>query len=61
MGEVTKEKVRNLSIFLGLGTLQVIVVLEGLARYFQITVPLFPLQFILLGFVAAGLIFIAEF
>ncbi|MFB6164252.1 MAG: hypothetical protein ABEJ31_03750 [Haloarculaceae archaeon] len=61
MGEVTSRKVRNLFIFLGLGLLQLIVIFEGLAKYWGITIPLFPLQFILLGFVAVGLIFIAEF
>lgn len=60
-GQVTKKKVRNLAIFLGLGLLQVLVVLEGLARYFHVTVPLLELQFLLLGFVAAGLFFIAKF
>lgn len=61
MGEVTAEKVRNLFIFLGLGLLQIMVILEGLAHYYSITIPLFPLQFILLGFVSVGLIFIAKF
>lgn len=61
MGEVTKEKVKNLGIFLGLGLLQLMVVFEGLAQYYGITIPLFHLQFILLGFVSAGLFFIAEF
>ncbi|WP_136717116.1 hypothetical protein [Halorientalis salina] len=61
MGEVTKQKVRNLFIFLGLGLLQIMVILEGLANYYSITVPLYPLQFILLGFVSVGLFFIAKF
>ncbi len=61
MGEVTAAKVRNLFTFLGLGLLQIMVILEGLAQYYGITIALFPLQFILLGFVAVGLIFIATF
>jgi len=61
MGDVTKTKVRNLFIFLGLGLLQIMVILEGLANYYSITVPLYPLQFILLGFVSVGLFFIAKF
>lgn len=61
MGEVTKKKVRNLFAFLGVGLLQIMVLLEGAAQYWGFTVPLFPLQFILLGFVSVGLIFIAKF
>ena len=61
MAEVTKRKVRNLFTFLGLGLLQIMVILEGLAQYYGFTVPLYPLQFILLGFVAVGLFFIATF
>jgi hypothetical protein len=60
-GRVTATKVRNLFIFLGLGLLQLMVVFEGLAQYWGITIPMFPLLFILLGFVAAGLLFIANF
>lgn len=60
-GEVTLRKVRNLMIFLGLGLLMLLVLFEGLAQYWGIIIPLFPLLFILLGFVSAGLIFIAEF
>lgn len=61
MGEVTKKKVRNLFTFLGLGLLQIMVILEGLANYYSITIPLYPLQFMLLGFVSIGLFFIAKF
>lgn len=61
MGEVTPTKVRNLFIFLGLGLLQQMVIFEGLAKYYNITIPLFPLQLMLLGFVSAGLFFIAKF
>lgn len=61
MGDVTAKKVRNLGIFLGLGLLQLIVVFEGLAEYFGITAGLLEIQFILLGFVAAGLFFISTF
>lgn len=60
-GRVTATKVRNLFIFLGLGLLQLIVVFEGLAEYWGIVIPMFPLLFILLGFVAGGLLFIANF
>lgn len=61
MGEVTPTKVRNLFIFLGLGLLQLMVVFEGMAHYWHVTIPLFPLQFMLLGFVSIGLLFIAKF
>ncbi|WP_336000811.1 hypothetical protein [Halorientalis halophila] len=60
-GQVTATKVRNLFIFLGLGLLQLLVIFEGLAAYFDVTIPIFPLLFILLGFVAGGLLFIANF
>lgn len=61
MGEVTAAKVRNLFAFLGIGLLQLMVIFEGMAQYWGVTVPLFPLQFMLLGFVSVGLIFIAKF
>lgn len=61
MANVTKRKVRNLFIFLGLGLLWLIVVFEGLAQYLSITLSLLPLQLVLLGFVAAGLLFISKF
>jgi hypothetical protein len=61
MGEVTNAKIRNLFIFLALGLLQQMVIFEGLAQYYGITVPMFPLQFMLLGFVSIGLFFIAKF
>jgi hypothetical protein len=60
-GRVTATKVRNLFIFLGLGLLQLMVVFEGMAQYWGVTIPVFPLLFILLGFVSAGLLFIANF
>jgi len=60
-GRVTATKVRNLFIFLGLGLLQLMVIFQGLAAYWDITIPMFPLLLILLGFVAAGLLFIANF
>ncbi|WP_092690755.1 hypothetical protein [Halorientalis regularis] len=60
-GRVTATKVRNLFIFLGLGLLQLMVIFEGLASYWGIVVPLFPLLLVLLGFVSAGLLFIANF
>ena len=60
-GTVTATKIRNLFIFLGLGLLQLIVVFEGLAQYWGIIIPMFPLLFILLGFVAGGLLFVANF
>mgnify|MGYP006299324875 CR=1 FL=1 len=60
-GRVTATKVRNLFIFLGLGLLQLMVIFQGLSAYWDITIPMFPLLLILLGFVAAGLLFIANF
>jgi len=59
--EVTWKKVRNLFVFLGFGLLQQLVIFEGLAQYWGITVPLLPLLLILFGFVAIGLFFIATF
>ena len=60
-GRVTATKVRNLFIFLGLGLLQLMVIFQGLAGYWGIKIPVFPLLLILLGFVAAGLFFISTF
>ncbi|MFB6083979.1 MAG: hypothetical protein ABEJ94_07030 [Halorientalis sp.] len=60
-GRVTARKVRNLFVFLGLGLLQLMVIFEGLAAYWGITIPMFPLLLILLGFVAVGLLVIAKF
>ncbi|MFB6142124.1 MAG: hypothetical protein ABEJ30_02140 [Halorientalis sp.] len=61
MANVTARKVRNLFIFLGLGLLWLMVVLEGLYQYFGVTLSLIPLQLVLLGFVAVGLLFISKF
>lgn len=61
MAEVTATKVRNLFAFLGLGLLWLIVVFEGMAQYFSVTLPLLPLILSLLGFVAVGLFFISNF
>lgn len=61
MANVTKRKVRNLFIFLGLGLLWLMVVFEGLAQYLSYTLSLIPLLLVLLGFVAGGLLFIAKF
>ena len=61
MAEVTSTKVRNLFAFLGLGLLWLIVVFEGMAQYFSVTLSLLPLILSLLGFVAVGLFFITKF
>jgi hypothetical protein len=54
-GGVQKKDVRNLFIILGALLLQLFVILEGLAKYFSIQVPLLKLNLILLGVIGLGL------